>query len=153
MSTDFVERSVPFDYEGGAPLSWASIGEAMSTGLVRIGSHTHTHPRFDRISREEAVDEIDRSNGLIEDRLGVSATDFAYPQGRPAAPEVEDVIRSTFRSAALVGDLTNRYRQTDPHRLGRWLIRSEETIERFRRRLDGKLAMEESMRRGRRRHR
>jgi peptidoglycan/xylan/chitin deacetylase (PgdA/CDA1 family) len=125
----------------------------MSTGLVRIGSHTHTHPRRDRISRERAVEEIRRSNGLIEDRLGISAKDFAYPQGRLASDEVEEVVRSTCRSAALVGDLTNRYRQTDPYRLGRWLIRSDETIERFRRRLTGKLAMEESMRRGIRRRR
>jgi peptidoglycan/xylan/chitin deacetylase (PgdA/CDA1 family) len=153
VSTDFIERGVPFDYEGGTPLSWTAIEESISTGLVRIGSHTHTHPRFDRISPELAVEEIDRSHGLIEDRLGISPKDFAYPQGRLASREIEGVIRSRFRSAALVGDLTNRYHQTDPYRLGRWLVRSDETIERFRQRLTGKLALEESMRRGLRRRR
>ena len=42
----------------------------VSTGFVTIGSHTHTHALLDRLPPDRVEDEITRSAGLIEDKLG-----------------------------------------------------------------------------------
>jgi peptidoglycan/xylan/chitin deacetylase (PgdA/CDA1 family) len=78
LATDYVETGRPFP-DDGRPVSWAGLRDALSTGLVTIGSHTHTHRLLDRVEGPEAAEELDRSIGLIEDRLGVACKHFAYP--------------------------------------------------------------------------
>ena len=70
---------VPFP-SSGRPVSWSALRDACSTGLVDIGSHTHTHRLLDRTPPGAAADELDRSIGLIGERLGRVAHDFAYPK-------------------------------------------------------------------------
>ena len=48
---------------------------------MTIGSHTHTHRLLDRVDGPEAAAELDRSVGLIEDRLGVGLPALRLPQG------------------------------------------------------------------------
>ena len=85
LSTDFVERGRPFPHNG-TPLSWAGAREALATGLVTIGSHTHTHALLDRLDPRSAADELDRSVDLIAERTGVSADHFAYPKAVAPSP-------------------------------------------------------------------
>ena len=80
LATDFIEHSRPFPNDG-VPLSWAAVREAVSTGLVTIGSHTDTHALLDRIDPAAAAVELDRSRQLIEDRVGVSAARLRLPEG------------------------------------------------------------------------
>ncbi|MCA1846965.1 MAG: polysaccharide deacetylase family protein, partial [Actinobacteria bacterium] len=42
VATDHVEAGRPFP-NAGRPASWAGLRDALSTGLVTVGSHTHTH--------------------------------------------------------------------------------------------------------------
>src|SRR5690606_700567 len=42
ISTDFVERQIPFPGDG-TPLTWKGIEELSSSPFVTIGSHTHRH--------------------------------------------------------------------------------------------------------------
>jgi O-antigen ligase/peptidoglycan/xylan/chitin deacetylase (PgdA/CDA1 family) len=89
--------------EGGDPtdgLRWSHLQEAVGTGLVSVGSHTHTHADLREASAGEAQEEMRRSKELIEDRLGVPCRHFAYPWG-VASPEADGVARSLFASAAL----------------------------------------------------
>ena len=74
---------------GGRPVSWSALRDACATGLVDVGSHTHTHRLLDRIAAADAADELDRSIDLIGDRLGRAALDFAYPKAVPGSPEVD----------------------------------------------------------------
>src|SRR5438105_11589487 len=64
VATDHVEAGRPFPDEG-RPASWAGLRDALSTGLVTVGSHTHTHRLLDRADGPEAANELDRSVGLI----------------------------------------------------------------------------------------
>ena len=48
VSTDFVETGKFFPGEG-QPVSWAGLADSVSTGLVAIGSHTHSHALLDRL--------------------------------------------------------------------------------------------------------
>jgi peptidoglycan/xylan/chitin deacetylase (PgdA/CDA1 family)/O-antigen ligase len=104
--------------EGGQALRWSQLEEAISTGLVTVGSHTHSHADLSRASEPEAREEMRRSKGLIEDRLGVECRHFAYPWA-VASPAAEIAARTQFDSAALAAWRTNRRGRIDPYRLGR----------------------------------
>ena len=145
VATAFVDEGRPFPHEG-RPLSWAGLREAVATGLVDIGTHTHTHLLLDRVDADTARGEFDRSVGLVHDRLGVDPVDFAYPKAVAPRPEVDRVVRSTFRSAALAGTRANGYGATDPHALARSPIQTSDGTRWFRRKLDGGLALEDRVR-------
>jgi peptidoglycan/xylan/chitin deacetylase (PgdA/CDA1 family) len=99
-------------------LTWSHVLECVQTGLVTIGSHTHSHADLGRAGEREAAEEMRRSKGLIEDRLGVACRHFAYPWA-VASPGAELAARRIFASAALDAWRTNRRGRVDPHRLGR----------------------------------
>jgi peptidoglycan/xylan/chitin deacetylase (PgdA/CDA1 family) len=146
LATDFVESQRSFPDEG-APLSWAAVRDMAATGLVTIGSHTHTHALVDRLAPADAEAELDRSIELIGERTGVLADHFAYPKAVAPPPPVEAVVRDRFRSAALGGNRPNPYGRTDPHRLARSAIQVSDGMDWFMRKADGGMALEDTVRR------
>jgi peptidoglycan/xylan/chitin deacetylase (PgdA/CDA1 family) len=146
LATDHVERRRPFP-GGGRPLSWAGAAEAVDSGLVTIGSHTHRHALLDRLDAAAVASELDRSQGLIGERLGVTAEHFAYPKAVLAAPGVEALVRERFRTAALGGNRPNPYGTTDPHRLARSPIQRRDGMRFFTHKAQGGMALEEQARR------
>lgn len=133
--------------DDGVPLSWTGAREMVASGLVTIGSHTHSHALLDRLPLDAAVHELDRSQGLIEDKLQVTAEHFAYPKAVAATPEIETLVRQRFRSAALGGSRPNPYGRSDLHRLCRSAIQASDGMAYFRRKADGGLALEDTVRR------
>jgi len=99
-------------------LTWTQLEEAIATGLVTVGAHTHGHTDLTRATERQAEDEMRKNQVLVEDRLGVPCRHFAYPWsvGSPAA---DRVARRMFDTAALDAWRTNRRGRIDPHRLGR----------------------------------
>lgn len=146
VATDFLEHARSFPGEG-TPLSWAALREAVSTGLVDVGSHTDTHLLLDRADPLAAAADLDRSRQLIADRIGVLAHDFAYPKALPATGAVDALVRDRFRSAAIGGCRPNPYGATDPHRLSRSAIQTSDGMEHFARKASGGMALEETLRR------
>jgi peptidoglycan/xylan/chitin deacetylase (PgdA/CDA1 family) len=49
--------------------------------LVRIGSHSVSHPDFTRIDDEQARDELTRSKATLEEILQREVTSFSFPHG------------------------------------------------------------------------
>jgi peptidoglycan/xylan/chitin deacetylase (PgdA/CDA1 family) len=146
VATDFVERGAPFPAEG-RPLSWAALRDCLDSGLVTVGSHTHTHALLDRVDSSAAEYELDRSVELIEERLGTWAAHFAYPKAVAGSPSVDAAVRRRFRSAAVGGNRANAYGRTDPHRLARSSIQVSDGMRWFKRKVDGGMALEDSFRR------
>lgn len=146
VATDFIERSRSFPHDG-TPLSWSALAAAQSTGLVTVGSHTHTHALLDRASPAVVADELDRSMALIEDRLGTTPAHFAYPKALGATGAAEAEVRRRFRSAALGGGKANRYRHTDMYRLQRTSIQVTDGMRWFRCKAAGGMALEGTLRR------
>jgi peptidoglycan/xylan/chitin deacetylase (PgdA/CDA1 family) len=141
LATDFIEHARPFPH-GGRPMSWAAVRDALSTGLVTLGSHTDTHALLDRIDPARATAELDRSRQLIEDRTGATAFDFAYPKGVPGSRDVDAIVRERFRSAALGGGGANPYGATDRHRLSRAPIQRDDGLRYFEHKACGGMALE-----------
>ena len=152
VATDYVESGRPFP-DDGRPVSWAGLGDALSTGLVTIGSHTHNHRLLDRVGASEASDELDRSVRLIEDRLGVACRHFAYPKALLGSPAAEQEVRRRFRTAAIGGTRPNPYGRTDPHRIYRSPIQVADGMRWFRRKAAGGMALEDALRTVRNRRR
>jgi peptidoglycan/xylan/chitin deacetylase (PgdA/CDA1 family) len=145
LATDFVESQRPFPHDG-RPLSWDALRDALDTGLVTIGSHTHRHALLDRLPLDQVDDELDRSIGLIGERLGVVAEHFAYPKAVLGSPSAQRVVRSRFRSAALAGTRPNPFGATDPFRLARSPIQVSDGVRWFERKARGGLSLEDAIR-------
>lgn len=146
VATEFVEEQRPFPHDG-VPLTWAALHDALATGLVTVGSHTHSHALLDRLPAEQVAGELDRSVDLIGERLGVVATHFAYPKAVPGSPEAEAAVRARFASAALGGGRANGRRATDRFRLARTPVQTSDGMRWFERKARGGLALEETIRR------
>lgn len=146
VATDHVDTGRPFP-GGGQPVSWAALADACSTGLVTIGSHTHTHALLDRLAPADTADELARSCALIEDRLGVTARHFAHPKALRPTPANERLVRQRFESAALAGTRANPYGRTDVHRLARSPVQQADGLRWFAHKLAGGLALEDRLRR------
>lgn len=115
-------------HPAGEALTWPHLREAVATGLVTVGSHTHGHVDLSWADERRADEEMRRSKELIEDRLGVECRHFAYPWavGSSAA---DRVARRLFASAAFDAWRTNRRGRIDAHRLGRTpVLRSDGSV-------------------------
>jgi peptidoglycan/xylan/chitin deacetylase (PgdA/CDA1 family) len=146
LATAFVEKQRPFP-DDGRPLSWAALRDACATGLVDVGSHTHTHAVLDRLPADRIADELDRSKQLIEDRLGRPCLDFAYPKALPPSRAADAAVRERFRSAALAGTRPNRSGKTDVYRLARSPIQRSDGMKYFEKKVAGGMALEDALRR------
>ena len=125
----------------GPGLSWSMLRDAVATGLVTVGSHTHGHVNLARASASEAESEMRRSKELIEDRLGTACRHFAYPWG-VGSRAADEIGRRLFATAAIDAWRTNRWGAIDPHRLGRTPILRSDGTAFFRMKVRGWLDLE-----------
>lgn len=125
VATRFVEEGSAFPW-GAPPVSWSGLADALSTGLVTIGSHTHRHRPFGTVDRATAADELDRSVDLIGERLGVVPRHFCYPKAVPPSPAAEVEVRRRFHTATLAGNALN-HPGADLVRLARSAVQRGET--------------------------
>jgi peptidoglycan/xylan/chitin deacetylase (PgdA/CDA1 family) len=146
IATLFVDAGTPFPGDG-RPLSWAALRDCVDTGLVTVGSHTHSHALLDRLPDDRVVAEIDRSVELIRDNLGLDTAHFAYPKAITGSAAARAVIRARFRSAAVAGTRANPYGQTDPQHVARSPVQASDGMHWFRRKLAGGMATEDDLRR------
>lgn len=146
LATRFVEEGLEWP-ASGAPLTWSAAREMCGSGLVTFGSHTHSHLLLDRLPAAEAAEELDRSRGLIEERLQVEARHFAYPKAVAPSSAVEGLVRERFRSAALGGNRPNVVGATDVHRLTRSAVQVSDGWRFFQRKADGGMVFEDRARR------
>jgi peptidoglycan/xylan/chitin deacetylase (PgdA/CDA1 family) len=146
LATAYVENQRRFPHEG-VPLSWSALRDVVSTGLVAVGSHTHTHALLDRADARTASYELDTSIGLIGERLGVEPRHFAYPKGVDGSHAAGVAVRRRFVSAALANVGVNRYGRADRYRLARSPIQDSDGMRWFTHKVRGGLSLEGTMRR------
>jgi peptidoglycan/xylan/chitin deacetylase (PgdA/CDA1 family) len=65
------------------PLDWGEVDRLAQTGLVKFGSHAHTHPILSRCSVKMQRQELEMSRDILRERR-LSADLFAYPNGSRA---------------------------------------------------------------------
>lgn len=145
LATEFIDRQQPFP-DGGVALTWDAAKEMVASGLVDIGSHTHTHALLDRIPATEAAHELDRSIAVIETHLGVTPEHFAYPKALLGTPQNEFEVRKRFRTATIGRTRANRWEGSDLHRLTRSPIQVSDGMDFFERKVRGGMRLENDVR-------
>lgn len=145
VATEFVEegRSFPDD---GVPLTWAALRDAHATGLVDVGSHTHSHALLDRLPSDQIAAELDRSIELIENQLGVPTAHFAYPKAVMGSSAADAAVRKRFLSAALAGCRVNVPGHTDVFRVARSPVQRSDGMRWFTRKVYGGMWFEDTLR-------
>jgi peptidoglycan/xylan/chitin deacetylase (PgdA/CDA1 family) len=90
---------------GGKSMSWEQLAELRDEG-VEIGSHTISHINLRNAQGKNPAayeawlrDEIIQSKKILEQKLGIKCSVFAYPEGR-YSPKVLDVIKEAGYEAA-----------------------------------------------------
>jgi len=125
LATYFIETGQRFPWDAkftgnkGAsvrPLTWGELQDIAKFNLVTLGSHTHTHPRLDRISCNELEEEITVSSALIETNLGIRPTHFASPMGI-YSQNLSSVAPHYFRTVSVGGWRPNVAGSIDFHHL------------------------------------
>ena len=144
-ATSFIDRGEEFPW-GAPPTSWAALCDAVSTGLVTVGSHTHQHRLLHRMPAAELAADLDRSIELIGEAVGTAPTDFAYPKAVPPSPPAEIEVRRRFDSAALAGGRVNRPGRCDLGRLGRTPVQASDSADQFAAKAAGGMRLEGALR-------
>jgi peptidoglycan/xylan/chitin deacetylase (PgdA/CDA1 family) len=144
-STHFIDSRAPFPW-GAPPASWAGLRDAVATGLVTIGSHTHTHALLDRAAPSDVAHELDRSIDLIGEHIGAAPAHFAYPKALPGSVGAEAEVRRRFTTAALARSRVNEPGTTDLYRLWRTPIQRSDGFEFFVAKAAGGLRLEGELR-------
>jgi peptidoglycan/xylan/chitin deacetylase (PgdA/CDA1 family) len=111
---DAVERAAgcSVNEEGSAnetyePLFWSEAAEMAASGLITIGSHTHTHVILARCKAARAAEELRVSKRIIEDRLARPCHLFCYPNGRRG--DFNGETRRLVQDHGYAGALTTVY--------------------------------------------
>jgi peptidoglycan/xylan/chitin deacetylase (PgdA/CDA1 family) len=152
LATAFVDAGDPRSEVGpDEALTWPMLEEAVASGFVTIGSHTHGHVDLSRAGEVQSEREMRRSKEAIEDRIGTACEHFAYPWGKASAA-AERSARGLFRTSALEAWRTNRAGKFDRHRLGRTPVFRSDAAFFFRAKargqLDGERLAYRALRRG-----
>jgi len=146
VSTGPVNEGISFpSWTAGAAsppaLNWSQVSEAASTGLIEIGSHTHTHADLDRLPAPAVEDELRRSRDLIEEHVGAPCRAFAYPHA-VFSPGAEAAVRRHYETAAVGGWRKNIGGALDPYRIARVPITRADGDRFFRAKVRGRMAAE-----------
>lgn len=104
-------------------LSWDMIKEMHRYG-VRVGSHSHRHPDYTRISIKAVQRDIKESYDKISEEIGEKIKYFSYPFGRAIKEDwimVREVgFKRAFTSVPVQSD--------NPYYLGRWGVYTIDNI-------------------------
>jgi len=146
LTTDPIETGLPFSAVPGAePLRWEQVSEMMGSGLLTVGSHTHTHPDLRDLTPDLVRSELEVSDRIIESRLGVKPAHFAYPYGFWAR-SADGLVRERYQSA-VVGGTSRPDASPDRAAIHRYPVQLSDGFVFFKRRLKRGMRLEEAVRR------
>ncbi len=146
LATEFIETGRPFPWtpDWARPMSWEQVRTMVASGLVEVGSHTHSHPNLGRLDPDGIERELSTSRQLLAQRLGMEIVHFSYPMpsrvpGSFCPPEADRLARRHFRSA-VAGGYAKNYPPLSVYNLARVSIQRSDTDWLFRSALRGYLA-------------
>lgn len=133
IATAFVgATSLWLEREGEATrpmLTWAQLVNICANG-IECGAHSHSHPHLDTLPLSVAYDEIARCKDILERRLALEVTTFAYPFGHYDATIQRIVQEIGYSSACAVKYATSSTRD-DPFALARLIVTADTEISHF----------------------
>lgn len=62
-------------------MTWQQIFEMQKSGLISFGSHLMNHKKLSMLNDKEKIVELQQSKALLEEKLNIKISSFAYPHG------------------------------------------------------------------------
>lgn len=128
-------------------LDWEAVGR-LKAGGFEIGNHSHTHRSFRTLSNAEIDEELDRSEAVLREKIGLSPRFFAYPGGEFEERTTAKLMQHGY-AAAFGGRQGRASPSSNPMDLERICVRRETSTRQLYFALRGALDRYEAMRRGR----
>ncbi len=126
LSTQYLDSDRPFPFDPWArrlqpclpaeayrPLSSSQCDEMVNSGVIELGSHTHSHSDFRRRPAALRAD-IELSLDILRSRFGCAEATFALPFGRRSEGFVSDELVAATRSAGVICSLSADGALVDP---------------------------------------
>lgn len=101
-------------------MSWQQLAECQAAG-IEIGCHTMTHAYLPALDELSLKHEIHEAKAIIEQRLSVPVSTFAYPNGMQedvSEAVLHAVCDAGFQSAVMA--YPRRFSLDSPYTIGRW---------------------------------
>jgi peptidoglycan/xylan/chitin deacetylase (PgdA/CDA1 family) len=121
-------------------LSAADCTEMVESGLIELGSHTHSHQDF-RGRPAEFLRDVETSLEIMSSRLGQRNVPFAFPWGRTYSETTGETLLEAVRQTDLTCALTTQCQSvepgSDPFGWGRYNVFSWDTGATLAAKLDG----------------
>jgi len=109
-------------------LTWEQAKEMQDSGLVTIASHSTNHAEFTTLSTEEAVENVNTSYDVIEQKLGDQEPEiFTYPYGLCTEDQIKALEKEGYIQN-LTDNKINRSNSLDMSRLHRCYPLSDSVI-------------------------
>ncbi|MBC8355952.1 MAG: polysaccharide deacetylase family protein [Planctomycetes bacterium] len=106
------------DVETARPLSTLECREMLDSGLIELGSHTHSHEDFrDRPVAFRA--DLKESVDTLKANFQIASPTFSFPYGF-TSPELTDIVRDLGLLCALTADCQLVTANDDPFQWGRF---------------------------------
>jgi peptidoglycan/xylan/chitin deacetylase (PgdA/CDA1 family) len=126
VATAFIDSTEPFPFDDWGrrhrrqappvawqPLGWSHCRELEQSGLVEIGSHTHTHRNFKGRPELFSAD-LATSLELLERRLGPGPRSFSFPFGSVRRGFAGPELVAAAKAAGVSCSLTTEIELADP---------------------------------------
>jgi len=66
------------------PMTWKQLRQMSDSGIIEVGSHSHSHPIMSKIDRDELTREVMIPKNRLTTELGIFKPIFCYPNGQPS---------------------------------------------------------------------
>jgi peptidoglycan/xylan/chitin deacetylase (PgdA/CDA1 family) len=126
VTTAFLDSTEPFPFDDWGrhhrdqappvawqPIGWAECRELEQSGLVEIGSHTHTHRNF-KGRPEMFSGDLATSLELLERHLGPGPRTFSFPFGSVRHGHAGPELMAAARAGGVTCSLTTEIELADP---------------------------------------
>ena len=112
------------------PLDWTQCKEMILTGLITIGSHSHSHPVISCCDAKSMAREVALSKSIITENTGFCCDLFCYPYGGNSQFNLQskDILRKSGFVAAVTTIKGTNHKRSDLYALTRLGTSNELTL-------------------------
>lgn len=150
--TDYIGGQEPFQWPGlewDEPSlshyqknreSWLPLNEAMLLDMNKrgasFGSHTMTHCALNQVEKDEAIRQLEDSKKRLEGILSTPVRCFSYPFGE-ITEEIKGLVKAAGYRAAACSKFGGNSLESDFFELRRIVIEEQDSIYRFKNKIEG----------------
>jgi peptidoglycan/xylan/chitin deacetylase (PgdA/CDA1 family) len=105
-------------------LSWQELKLMIESGVFEVGSHTHTHRKFDKNGKYENLKrELEISRDIIKQKLGVVPRTLAWPWGQYEPDYIETAKNAGYKMCFTTKSGKNT-QKTNPYKICRFKVQN-----------------------------